>query len=397
MKNFLILSLACALSFFAQNAVANSNIDPLYRQARVLIQTGDAARAEEQLWRVLELDPNHVGAWLDLGFLYCDRGWKMPAEKIFTQVKTRYSPPQDVIALIDDALRFRCGDRQVTFDRRIRLSAGFDSNANLGIAHGQITLIDSLGPYSLTLAKESQPRESAWLEQEFVISQQNPSRQLWFVARALEFTQMRGYDRLQLETGVQFQKYAMDHVAFAQVGSRDGQTDQATLGWQTGLKLNDQFGVEFTAAGYHYPKVSITDHLQVEARLTSRAPFSRFGGTGEASFAVGAAVSQPFDAAAPGGMRQGVLARGALGWRQGPWELAGRLFWYDWADSEVYNPVIGAVERRQRLIQGDLRLLRNVSAKLLCGLTFSRSISQDRVDLFDYTSSRSGLFCESKF
>ncbi len=396
MKKLLSLCLACALSFIAQTAVANPNIDPLYRQARVLIQTGDATRAEEQLWRVLELDPNHVGAWLDLGFLYCDRGWKTPAEKIFTQVKARYSPPQDVVALIDDAIRFRCGDHQVVSDRRLRLSAGFDTNANLGISHGQITLIDSLGPYSLTLAKESQPRKSEWLEQEFVFSNQNSSRQLWFVARALEFTQIHGYDRLQLEAGIQFQKYSMDHLAFSQVSSRDGQTDQMTIGWQTAVRLNHQFGLEVTAAGYHYPKVSITDHLQVEARLTSRTPFTRFRGAGEASFAVGTAVSQPFDTAAPGGTRQGLLARTAMSWRQGLWELSGRLFWYDWHDSEVYNPVIGPVERRQRLIQGDLRLLRNVNAKLLCGLTFSRSLSQDRVDLFDYTSSRSGLFCESK-
>lgn len=396
MKKLLNLCLTFALSVTAHTAIASPNIDPLYRQARMLMQTGDATRAEEQLWRVLELEPNHVGAWLDLGLLYCDRGWKVPAEKIFTQIKTRYAPPYDVIALMDDALRFRCGDRQLTIDRRIRLTAGFDSNANLGIAHGQITLIDSLGPYSLTLAKESQPRESAWLEQEFVFSNQNSSRQLWFVARALEFTQIRGYDRLQLEAGIQFQKYSMDHLAFSQVSSRDGQTDQATLGWQTSLKLNDQFGFEVTAAGYHYPKVSITDHLQVEARLTSRFPFSRFGGVGEASFALGTAVSQPFDETAPGGTRQGVLARTSLGWRQAPWELSGRFFWYYWNDLDVYNPVIGAVERRQRLIQGDLRLLRNVSAKLLCGLTFSRSTSQDRIDLFDYNSTRVGLFCESK-
>src|SRR6185437_15823876 len=91
----IFLSSTCA----AQDPPSNQD---LYLDAMKSIAEGRQDDADDTLTRLIEHEPQHAGAWLDLAIIQCELGRAAEAERLFTIIEARFSPPpgiEEVIAM----------------------------------------------------------------------------------------------------------------------------------------------------------------------------------------------------------------------------------------------------------------------------------------------------------
>jgi hypothetical protein len=107
--------------------------EDLYLQAMRALSEGHADQATDLLMRFLEKEPQHAGAWLDLAISQCELGHGVEAERLFTEIEQRFSPPQGIMEVIvgyrtRGCIPFKGTQRRMSFS----VSRGYDSNANQG-------------------------------------------------------------------------------------------------------------------------------------------------------------------------------------------------------------------------------------------------------------------------
>ena len=72
----------------------------LYQEALQSLAEGRKQDASEALARLIDKEPLHAGAWLDLALIQCSLGHGDEAERLFANIETRFSPSLDVLELI---------------------------------------------------------------------------------------------------------------------------------------------------------------------------------------------------------------------------------------------------------------------------------------------------------
>nr|WP_315401716.1 tetratricopeptide repeat protein [uncultured Duganella sp.] len=107
--------------------------DELYLQAMRALAEGRADQATDLLMRFLEKEPQHAGAWLDLAISQCELGHGAEAERLFTEIEQRFSPPPGIVEVIGSYRERGCVPANGP-QRRFSLSAtrGYDTNVNQG-------------------------------------------------------------------------------------------------------------------------------------------------------------------------------------------------------------------------------------------------------------------------
>jgi hypothetical protein len=121
----------------------------------------DTDLAERLLWQLMQADPMHAGAWLDLAWLYCQTGKRSAAEALWEEVMERFAPPPDILALIALQKSQACSlkapsTRLEPVDLalsgvRVALGRGYTSNANQGVSNLQVELLGPSGTVRLEL------------------------------------------------------------------------------------------------------------------------------------------------------------------------------------------------------------------------------------------------------
>jgi hypothetical protein len=131
-----LAALACGLLAAALAAPARAEdveeSQLLYRQALQSISEGRKNDASETLMRVIEQEPLHAGAWLDLALIQCSLGHAEEAERLFSAIQQRFQPPPGIIELIAEARLSGCGQWRPYAQSSLSVGRGIDQNVNQG-------------------------------------------------------------------------------------------------------------------------------------------------------------------------------------------------------------------------------------------------------------------------
>lgn len=400
---FLLLAagLAAAQAELPAGPSADLPAHDSYRGAIETLLAGDARSAAQQLWQIVEADPNHAGAWLDLGLLYCDQGKAAAAARIFAHVERRFNPAPAIRELIAEVRKRGCqtaapAPPQRNWNVQLGLRAGHDSNPNLGLGTDRLTLRIGGIPTPVDLAAASRPRPSSW--------------------QALD---LQGEIRLdsawRLQAGLLHSRYAagadlaQDRLVLAASRSAARSETQFWLSrhwfgaepYQDGLglrrraHLGGQWETDVTLQRNRYPGRRQLDAWLFEPRLGWR---QALGGGGSLLLSAGPQLDQPVAADRPGGRRTGGIFQAEL---QQPlaaaWRLEAGLRLQHQRDAESYSPLFGNEKRRQSLAIGWLSINRAIAPATRCAATLQGLQSRDRIPLYDYAQQIVSLGCQHEF
>jgi len=127
-------SILFSLSLFlhATQAFAQAQQEDLYRDAMIAISEGRTADAQRLLKSLIDQQPLHAGASLELAMLYCATSDALEAEKLFKEIEQRFAPPPAIQEVIRQQRLQGCHGWQAKSSMALRVGYGNESNVNQG-------------------------------------------------------------------------------------------------------------------------------------------------------------------------------------------------------------------------------------------------------------------------
>ena len=328
----------------------------VYRDAMIAITEGRTADAEQALAALMEAEPLHAGAWLDLAMLYCATGNSVAAEELFLEIERRFAPPPPILEVIGYQRRLGCIKPPVKMDLTLRMARGFESNVNQGALSPNFSVGSGVNQINLVLLPEYLPHGDQFTSltadwaREFSPSGATGAVQ-W---QSRLYDHWTGYNTSSLFLSLD-QPWRWGAWGWRVAGS----TGWVTLNEQMYLQQN-QFQLEVSPptplpAGWQlgllggwsqitYPSLSGLDAQWREARAT--LSFRRDEAWYQASTGL---IQDSAMGQRPGGGRVGVQAswQGRMGWGNG---VRGELGWQvqRWTGEQHYSPGLIDVRRIQQ-------------------------------------------------
>ena len=136
LRAFILTTVLCT-SAHAQTVVAQQD---LYLDAMKSLAEGRKEDASDALTRMIEQEPQHAGAWLDLAIIQCELGHKVEAERLFRTIETKFAPPPGILEVIAKQRANGCKGWQAASRTTITMARGTDSNVNQGASSSTFTL-----------------------------------------------------------------------------------------------------------------------------------------------------------------------------------------------------------------------------------------------------------------
>lgn len=134
----------------------------LYQQALLSIAEGRKNDASDALSRVIEQEPLHAGAWLDLALIQCALGHAEEAERLFATIEQRFNPPPGIREVIADARSGGCSKWQPSARGSFSVGRGISQNVNQGSSRPTYGVIDGGIPIELPLLPEFLPQHDQY-------------------------------------------------------------------------------------------------------------------------------------------------------------------------------------------------------------------------------------------
>lgn len=384
-----------------ENTLVTDTLAADYEAALGALERGDDRVAAAHLWRLLEANPAHAGAWLDLGILYCENGMASSARQIFSLIEKRFEPSPAIRELIKHYRDSNCLPSNLTGRSQwtLGVSFGHDSNANLGVDQRSVTLFFGGIPTILDLTPSSRPRSDLGLS--LHLGWQMAVKDDWLISASLsqrQYVNEHDYDQLRMRGEIS--RHRADTNSFDTFGFSylrlDGRDYMRSLNARTRRPLTPEspWFLDASLSLQQYPAQRNYDSALSEARLGYRWRFLQ-------GVFLQATAGAMFDLARhdrPGGNRRGPVAQ--LDFRALPasgWRIDGGLRWQQLDESKVYSPLFGAVKRRQRMDYAWLELNRRMAPQLRCSLSGQLLHSRNRLKLFDFSQRQLWLGCERSF
>ncbi|UMR31015.1 tetratricopeptide repeat protein [Massilia sp. MB5] len=131
--------------------------EELYRAALRALAEGRQQEASELLLRLIDKEPQHAGAWLELAITQCELGNGVEAERLFREVETRFEPPPGIVEVIVSHRASGCRGKPVREPSwMLSLGRGRDNNVNQGASNPFFSFDNSNDEFEL--APEFRPR-----------------------------------------------------------------------------------------------------------------------------------------------------------------------------------------------------------------------------------------------
>lgn len=134
----------------------------LYRQALQSISEGRKNDASETLMRVIEQEPLHAGAWLDLALIQCSLGHAEEAERLFATIQERFRPPPGILQLIADTRAAGCSSWRPFSQASFSVGRGIDQNVNQGASVSTYSANAAGVPVELPLSDDFLPKHDQY-------------------------------------------------------------------------------------------------------------------------------------------------------------------------------------------------------------------------------------------
>ena len=330
----------------------------LYDTALRALAEGRKGDASDQLARLIEEEPLHAGAWLDLALIQCGLGREAIADRLFAEFETRFNPSQEMLEVVAQARESGCNEWKPLRTTSFSVGRGVDSNVNQGAADRGLPLEAGFFPQrdDFTLATVEHMRELT------------PNGTAGFAQLQVRHNdQLSQYDSSSLFAGIET-PYRMNGwtvrasglLGVVGLGGRMYQRHaQAQMRVVPPLPLPASTQLSFTAGLTHVQYVTLNNFDSTTAELRSQLTYRREGLFASAN------LGYQFDyahAGRPGGDRSGalggVMVRKALAPR-----LTGEAAFsrQGWQGGENYLPGLFETVRDQ-----STKVLR---ASLIYGLT----------------------------
>ena len=145
----------------AQRAGADDPPD-LYKDALRAIAEGRRNDASDELRRLIDREPQHAGAWLELALTQCALGQSDEAERMFAIIETRFSPSPALLQLIAEAREAGCDAWHPQSSVTLTTGRGIDQNVNQGASTATYALDTSSGPIQYALSSDFLPHHDQY-------------------------------------------------------------------------------------------------------------------------------------------------------------------------------------------------------------------------------------------
>ncbi|CAH0137580.1 hypothetical protein SRABI118_00198 [Massilia sp. Bi118] len=126
----------------APEAAQEAAQQALYQEALLALAEGRRTDASRALRRLIELEPRHAGAWLDLALIQCGLGNADEAERLFATVETRFDPSREILELISQTREDGCRPWTPNSLLSLTVGRGIDHNVNQGASTSTLKLGD---------------------------------------------------------------------------------------------------------------------------------------------------------------------------------------------------------------------------------------------------------------
>jgi hypothetical protein len=337
------LTLSVCLSAHGQTQLAQQD---LYLDALRSIAEGRQTDASEALIRMVEKEPQHAGAWLDLAIIQCELGRAAEAERLFNIIESRFAPPPVILEVIASQRAKGCKGWQPQSRTSVMFGRGSDSNANQGASNPNFTIGSGDVRVALQLLPENLPQRDQYtvLSADYM-RELTPNGTMGFVQlRALHNDSLTRYNTASLIGAVEhpwrigsWGMRGTGLLALHSLGGKLYQTQsQAQMRITPPLKLPDNFQFSVITGLSHvaYPTLHEFDANTLELRslLTYRTEKTQ----AQASLGY---LSDHATGTRPGGHRAGWFSS-----LQGRTRLAenvfGELGWtrQAWLSESAYSP-----------------------------------------------------------
>ena len=130
----------------------------LYQEALLALAEGRRSDASRALRRLIEQEPRHAGAWLDLALIQCGLGNADESERLFATVETRFDPSREILELIAQTREDGCRPWTPNSSLSLSVGRGYDHNVNQGAS----TSTPTLGGGSLQLLDDFLPKQDGY-------------------------------------------------------------------------------------------------------------------------------------------------------------------------------------------------------------------------------------------
>lgn len=396
-----LLLAALSLPAAAQHEPA-PDVDMLYQQALTALHAGQNQQAIERLERLIELQPNHAGAHLDLALAYRNDGDVQQAERILDRLLNRFDPPPAIRLLIErlrQSIRQSIDPsmedgRQTTVEPKpgLHQALGYASNVNAGPRERVIDIDLGYGPLELQLDESSRPQADHYSETGLRLQHTVPWRTL----------------RLDLTAQADLRRHAhlsIHDTDFLHTGMLLTRPPQP-LGWDIGLSLNHlrldnapylnggilAFGLQWRIAPHatlHTQLQSVIEDYPSDPVYDARLWRARLGADWTPAPAWSLALNLEWEndraeGDRAGGDRQALSARLAAAHRLGPdsqIELAARALQRQ--DQAPYSPLLfGDTHRTIRRQDITAIYSHRLPQNLVASLEMSARRDTSTIDLF---------------
>jgi hypothetical protein len=335
----------------AQVGPAEPSLDVLYREAMQSIAEGRKGDASEALMRVVDIEPKHAGAWLDLALIQCGLGHSDEAERLFAAIETRFDPPPGILDLIAEARESGCTRWNPTRSSSVTVGRGFDRNVNQGASNPNFSIDRGGVAVELQLLPEFLPLA----DQYSVLSAETmrditPNGTIGFAQAQFRHNDRLGqYDSGALFAGIEtpwrFGGWTLRTTAMLGLVSLGGQFYQRHLQVQgrVGPPLRLPGSTQFTllAGLNHIDYLTLTNFNATTFELRPQLTWRNSERMASASIGY---LRDFAETGRPGGDRHGVLLN--LLARQGlPYGMTGELAYtrQHWDSASAYSP--GLIEQ----------------------------------------------------
>jgi hypothetical protein len=369
--------------------------EDLYLQAMRALADGHAEQATDLLMRFLEKEPQHAGAWLDLAISQCELGHGAEAERLFSEIEQRFTPPPGIMEVIVGYRTRGCIPFKGTQRRwSVSLSRGYDSNVNQGATSPYFSTGSGDSYTEWTLTPEYLPKPDRYAQATLDYTQNLNDKGLLAFAqlRTRVHDDVHSQDTNALLVGVEQQWKLGDWRGRASAALSAMQLDhqyyqrqeQFQLRATPPLTLPDKLDWSLTTGLSHvtYPTRSNYDGSTLEAGTAlswRRRSFQAYGALG--------VQTDHGQSGRLGGNRDGwynnVLLYSTFGER-----FSGQAGWTRqvWRSSKLYSPGLIDLVRRQ-----DTRQL-SASVTMETGVNHSLQLewrgvhNRENISLFQYNS-----------
>lgn len=358
------LAACCALAYAQQHPEAEAPQFDLYEDALQSLAEGRKNDASATLMRVIENEPLHAGAYLEVALIQCSLGHSDEAERLFAIIETRFNPPAGIQELIAQARASNCDRWHAVSASSAVLGRGIDMNVNQGASKPNYIIDRDGGKIELPLLPDFLPKHDQYtvLAAEYM-REVTPNGTVGFLQyQGRRNDSLHQYDTASLYAGVEspfrFGKWTVRTTAMLGLTGLGGEyyqrqlQMQARVGPPLPLPVNVQFNLMGGLTRTEYISLTNFDSTTLEVR----GQFSYRKDDLYASGSLGV-LDDRASAQRPGGSRSGVainlLAKRKL-WRDVSGELGYTL--QHWNSDSSYAPGLIDQVRKQatHVLRGSL-------------------------------------------